>query len=229
MKIAIIPARAGSKRIPHKNIKNFKGIPIIAWSIKAAIKSNLFDKVIVSTDSKRIAKIAKKFKAEVPFIRPKGISGNYASTISVIKHGINHLKNKNIYPKFVCCIYPTAAFINSNDLIKGYKRIKTLKWDYVFSAGKFYSSILRSFKKNNSGKLKMVFPKYYNKRTQDIFDTYHDAGQFYWGKSESWLKSKPIFAKKSCIISVPRWRIHDIDTPEDWKIAEKMWIYRKIK
>jgi len=229
MKIAIIPARGGSKRIPKKNIKKFKGLPIIAWPLLAVKNTNLFDKIIVSTDNKEIAKIAKKLKAEVPFIRPKKISGDHASTSSVIKHAIDWLKTKKIYPKFICCIYPTAAFIDSKDLIEGYKKIKTLKWNYVFSGGKFYSSILRSFKKNNFNDLKMIFPKYYNKRTQDILEAYHDAGQFYWGKVESWSKQKPIFAKKSCIIEIPRWRIHDIDTIEDWKIAEKMWKLRKLK
>ena len=229
MNIAIIPARSGSKRIINKNIKKFKGLPIIGWPIKAAKKSKLFDKIIVSTDSKRISRISKKFKIEVPFLRPKNISGDYASTEVVIEHAIKWLKKKKIYPKFVCCIYPTSAFLDPADLIKGYKKIKTLKWDYVFSGGKYYSSIFRSFKNRKNNGLKMIFPKYYKKRTQDIDETYHDAGQFYWGKSDSWLKHKSIFAKKSCVIEVPRWRIHDIDTIEDWKNAEKMWSLKNLK
>lgn len=228
MKIAIIPARSGSKRIPHKNVKTFKGKPIIFWTLKTIINSKLFDRIIVSTDSEKIAKIAKRFKAEVPFIRPKSISSDFASTQDVIKHSINWLQLKKMSPKYICCIYPTAAFINLKDLTNGYKKIQTNKWNFVFSAGKFHSSIFRSFKKNNTKGLKMIFPKYYKKRTQDIKETYFDAGQFYWGKTDAWKNSKPIFAKHSYLIEIPRWRIHDIDTMEDWKIAEKMWIIRNL-
>mgnify|MGYP001212680902 FL=1 len=227
MKIAIIPARSGSKRIPLKNIKTFKGKPIIFWTLKTIISAKLFDRIIVSTDNKKIAKIAKKFKAEIPFIRPKSISNDFASTPDVIKHAINWLKLKKISPKYVCCIYPTAAFMSVKDLLNGYKKIKTNRWNFIFSAGKFQSSIFRSFKKNSKG-LKMIFPKYYKKRTQDIKDTYFDAGQFYWGKTDAWKKTKPIFSKDSSLIEIPRWRIHDIDTMEDWKTAEKMWIVRKL-
>ena len=227
MKIAIIPARSGSKRIPLKNIKTFKGKPIIFWTLKTIISAKLFDRIIVSTDNKKIAKIAKKFKAEIPFIRPKSISTDFASTPDVIKHAITWLKLKKISPKYVCCIYPTAAFMSVKDLLNGYKKIKTNRWNFIFSAGKFQSSIFRSFKKNSKG-LKMIFPKYYKKRTQDIKDTYFDAGQFYWGKTDAWKKTKPIFSKDSSLIEIPRWRIHDIDTMEDWKTAEKMWIVRKL-
>ena len=229
MKIAIIPARSGSKRIPYKNIKTFKGKPIIFWALKTIINSKLFDKIIVSTDSKKIAKIGKKFKAEVPFIRPKSISNDFASTTDVMKHSINWLQLKKISPKYICCIYPTAAFMSLKDLSDGYKKIRTNKWNYVFSAGKFNSSIFRSFKNNNLKGLKMIFPKFYNKRTQDIEETFFDAGQFYWGKTEAWKKSKPIFSKHSTLIEIPRWRIHDIDTIDDWKVAEKMWIIRNLK
>ena len=229
MNVAIIPARAGSKRIPKKNIKKFQGKPIFYWPLIAAKKTNLFDKIILSTDSKSIAKIGKKYNMDVPFLRPKNISGDHASTSSVISHAIRWLRNNNVNPKFICCIYPTAAYLNPKDLITGYKKIKKNKWDYVFSGGKFNSSIFRSFKKNRFNGLKMLFSKYYKKRTQDIFDTYHDAGQFYWGRSESWLKEKPIFAKNSTIVEIPTWRIHDIDTIEDWKTAEKMWKLKNLK
>lgn len=223
MNIAIIPARGGSKRIPNKNIKNFKGYPLIYWSLKAAISSKLFDKIIVSTDSNKIKKIAEKFKAEVPFLRPKKISNDHSSTADVIKHAVSWLEKKNISPRFVCCIYPTAAFLKPKDIIKAYQKIKTSKWDYVFSGGRFTSSIFRSFKKNKNNGLKMIFPRFYKKRTQDIVETFHDAGQFYWGKKNSWKKRKLIFSRKSCLVEIPRWRIHDIDNLEDWNAAEKMW------
>jgi N-acylneuraminate cytidylyltransferase len=226
MNVAIIPARGGSKRISNKNIKNFKGYPLIYWSLKAAISSKLFDKIIVSTDSIKIKNIAEKLKAEVPFLRPKNISNDHASTADVMKHAVGWLEKNNISPKFVCCIYPTAAFLKPKDIIKAYKKIKNSKWDYVFSGGRFTSSIFRSFKKNKHNGLKMIFPKFYNKRTQDITETFHDAGQFYWGKKNSWKKKKLIFSSKSCMIEIPRWRIHDIDNLEDWHAAEKMWILK---
>ena len=228
MIIAVIPARSGSKRIPHKNIKKFQGHPIIAWPIKTAIKSKIFDKIIVSTDSNKIASIARKYKAEVPFLRPKKISSDHASTVSVIRHAILWLKSKKLNPKFICCIYPTAAFIDCKDLVSGLKKIKSRKYDYIFSAGKYNSSVMRSFEKLKKNKgLKMLFPKFYNKRTQDINSVYHDAGQFYWGSSESWLKNKKIFSYKSDIIEIPRNRLHDIDTLEDFEYAKKNWFLKK--
>lgn len=229
MNIAIIPARSGSKRIPNKNIKKFKGLPIISWTMKAILRSNIFDKIIVSTDSEKIARISKNLKAEVPFIRPKLISNDYASTTDVIKHAVNWLKIKKISPSFVCCIYPTAAYIDPKDIVKGFNKIKKNKLNYVFSAGKYQSSIFRSFKKKKNKGLEMNFPKYYNKRTQDIFETFYDAGQFYWGTPDAWLKAKPIFSKKSGIIEISKLKIHDIDTLQDWKLAEKMWKFKNLK
>lgn len=228
MIIAIIPARGGSKRIPNKNIKNFKGRPMISWSIKAAFKSRLFDKIFVSTDSKKIANIAKKYKAEVPFLRSKKLSGDHTTTTSVIQNCISWLKSKKIKPELVCCIYPTAAFLNYKDLILGYKKIKKNKFDYVFSAGKYNFSVMRSFSKLSKKKgLKMLFPKYYKKRTQDIKSIYHDAAQFYWGRTNSWVKKKNIFSTNSDIIEISRERLHDIDTQDDWDYAKKNWIIKK--
>ena len=222
MKIAIIPARIGSKRIPKKNIKNFCGKPIIYWSIKAAKKTKLFDKIIVSTDDKKIALLAKKYGAEVPFLRSSKLSNDRTGTIAVVSHATYWLKNNGFNPRFVCCIYATAAFIRPLDIINGYKKLQNRKWNYVFSATSFASSVLRSFKKDSKGSLKMIFPKNYYKRTQDLEEIYYDAGQFYWGRASSWLKLKPVFGKFSTIINIPRWRVHDIDTLEDWKLAENV-------
>ena len=144
---AVIPARGGSKRIPKKNIKFFYGKPIIAWSILAAKKSKLFDEIIVSTDDIKIAKIAKKFGASVPFLRPKNISDDFTDTRSVVAHTIDWMINKNLKPKAVCCIYATAPFIKPQDLVRGYKALLIGKWKYVFSASYFPFSIFRSFKK----------------------------------------------------------------------------------
>ena len=221
MKVAIIPARMGSKRIPKKNIKNFCGKPIISWTIKAIKKAKIFDKIIVSTDSKKIASVVKKYNVEVPFLRPIQLSGDKSGTSEVIIHAIKWLIKNNYDPLFVCCIYPTAAFIKSSDILKGYRMIKKGKWNFVFSATSFSSSALRSFQKNSKKGLKMLFPKNRYKRTQDLEKVYHDVGQFYWGKKNSWLKLKTIFSKSSTIVYIPRWRAHDIDTLEDWNVAEK--------
>ena len=226
MKIAIIPARGGSKRIPYKNIKLFKGVPIISRTIKELKKSNIFDLIIVSTDSLKIAKIAKKNGAEVPFLRPKNISDDYTDTQTVIKHAIKWLKDKNIYTEYICCVYPTSVFLNKKDLLDGYKKIKANKWDFVFTAAKSEKSAYHAFEKKKSGSVKMLFSKFSQKRSQVTSETYQDAGHFYWARSEVWLSNKKIISKKSYPIVISRFRNYDIDTLEDWKAAEKFWSFR---
>jgi pseudaminic acid cytidylyltransferase len=223
MNVAIIPARGGSKRIPKKNIQKMKGLPIIAWTIRSVIKSGIFDRVIVSTDSNQIANISKKYKAETPFTRPKNLSSDYTVTSAVIKHAIKWLEANNCNPENICCIYPTSASISSKDLKKGLKKLKSNKFNYVFSVQKNNNNIFRSFKKDNKGNLKMIFPQNYKKRTQDLGSVYNDAGQFYWAKTKTWLKQKKIFEGRSSIIEIPRSRSIDIDTLEDWKLAEKIY------
>ena len=227
MKVAIIPARGGSKRIPKKNIKNFCGKPIIGLTIDTIKKSKIFDKIIVSTDDNKIALIAKKYKAEVPFKRPSKLSGDKASTHAVIIHAISWLKKNGYKPAEVCCVYPTNPLLLKQDLKNSLKILKTKKWQYVFSATTFEYSIFRSIKKDKKNKLKMIFPKISNNRSQDIKDAYHDAGQFYWGYSNTWLTKKNIFHKNSKMILIPRWRVQDIDNKYDWKKAEI--IYKILK
>ena len=220
MKVAIIPARGGSKRIEKKNIKNFCGKPIISRSIEIAHKTKLFDKIIVSTENKEIASIARKNNAETPFIRPFKLAGDRIGTEVVISHAIKWLKSQGKDPQAVCCIYPTAVFAKPEDIIKAYKKMINGNWNYVFPAATFQSTVIRSFIKLQNNGVKMLFPNTYNSRTQDLKQTYYDAGQFYWGRPEAWLKLKPIINKSSTIINIPRWRAHDIDTLEDWKQAE---------
>ncbi|MAZ07754.1 MAG: pseudaminic acid cytidylyltransferase [Rickettsiales bacterium] len=217
MNIAIIPARFGSKRIKNKNIKFFFGFPIIYWSLKKAKQSKLFKKIIVSTDNEKIANIAIKYGAEVPFIRPKKFSNDKVGIDEVMIHAIRSVKNLN--PKYVCCINATAPFISTKDLIAGFKKIKKNKFDYVFSAVKYDYPIQRSFQLKKK-KIKMIFPKFYKHNTQDLEENYHDAGQFYWGSSEAWLKKKRIFSKYSSTINIQNHLAQDIDTIEDWKKAQ---------
>lgn len=221
MNIAIIPARSGSKRIKNKNIKIFKKKPIIYWSIKEALKSKLFDKVYVSTDSKKIAKIAKKFGAEVPFLRSKKLSNDYAGTTDVIIDLIKKI-NKYSYIKNVCCIYPAAPFLKSSDLKKGFNILNKKKCDYVFSATKHSSNFYRAFSISKKNKISMIFKKNYKKRTQDLKNIYVDAGQFYWAKKSIWINKRKVFEGNSKIVDIPKNRSSDIDTIEDWKLAEKL-------
>ena len=224
--IAIIPARSGSKRIPKKNIKNFIGKPIIAYSIEMAINCKLFNKVIVSTDNEEIKDVAIKYGAEVPFIRPKEIADDFTGTHEVIGHAVKWLEDKGEIIDYACCIYPTAPLIEKDDLKKGFELIKTGKWISVMAATNFSYPIFRSFENLPDGGLKMVFPEHYNSRSQDLPEIYHDAGLFYWAKPEIWKKKPVRFSEKNTIIKIPNYRIQDIDTLDDWKRAE---IIYKIK
>lgn len=224
IKVAIIPARGGSKRIPRKNIKEFFGKPMIAWTIEAAKKSDIFDRIIVSTDDEEIACIARKWGAEVPFMRPEELSGDHTATIPVIAHGINWLLGQGEELESVCCIYATAPFVDANDIRKGYEELIAGNWNYTFSVTDFSAPIFRSFKLSDSGGVEMFYPEHFNTRSQDLPEAFHDAGQFYWGKSKSWLQNKTIFSLESKAIPIPRWRVQDIDTPDDWMRAEKLFI-----
>ena len=221
MNLCVIPARGGSKRIPKKNIKIFYGKPIIIWSIESAIKSKCFDKIIVSTDDNNIAKIAKSAGAEVPFMRPKYLSDDFTGTGEVVSHAIKWYKRKKQIYKNTCCIYATAPFINFKDIKKSFKILRTSKADYVFSATNYSYPIQRSFKITLNNRVEMFMPKFFYKRSQDLQESYHDAGQFYWGTSEAWINSKKLFSKNSVPILLPKYQVQDIDSLEDWKLAEK--------
>tara|TARA_B110000014_G_scaffold9377_1_gene6504 strand:- start:119 stop:694 length:576 start_codon:yes stop_codon:yes gene_type:complete len=189
MNIAIIPARKNSKRIKNKNIKSFFGKPVISYAIKCAKKSKLFDKIIVSTDSEKIVKIAKKFGAEAPFLRPKKFSTDKALTIDVIKHAIKWLKERQINPKYVCCIYPATPLMKVEDLIKSFLIVKKNKHDFIISSAKFSYPIEKSFQINNH-LIKLFRAHRSSTMTQKLKNYYHDAGQFYWGRTNKWLKKK---------------------------------------
>jgi N-acylneuraminate cytidylyltransferase len=218
--VAIIPARGGSKRIPRKNIRIFNGKPMISWSIEAAYNSGLFDKIVVSTDDREIKEIAEKNGALVPFIRPDELSNDYAGTIEVIAHAISALEKQGVNSDAVCCIYATAPFIRSEDLCLGLKTLESGPWEYTFAATEYAAPIFRSFYTLENGGVEMFFPEHFTTRSQDLPKALHDAGQFYWGKPESWREGKRIFGKYSHPIIIPRWRVQDIDTEDDWKRAE---------
>jgi len=218
--IAVIPARGNSKRIPGKNIKKFSGKPIIVRTIEKLKKSKIFDRIIVSTDSKKIASISKKYGAEIPFLRPKHLSNDYASGTDVISHSVNFLIKEGCQFDYVCCVYPPNPFLQISDLKKGLKKIKSKKFNYVFSATVYRYPVFRSFTFSAKKGIKVLFKKYISKRSQDLKEIICDAGQFYWGTKEAWLKEKDLFKKGSDIIMIPEWRYHDIDTQSDWRRAE---------
>lgn len=220
--IAIIPARGGSKRVPRKNIKEFFGKPLIAYSIQTALKSNLFDKVIVTTDDEEIAKIAKEYGAEVPFIRPKELSDDFIMPQAAIDHTLEYLDNIGKKYDFYCTIYPTAPLLQTKYLIKGFEDLIYTDAVNVFSATSMPYPIQRSFKINKDGRCEMFWPENYNIRSQDLEAAYHDAGQFYW-TNRTRQKDKIILSNNSIPIILPRYLVQDIDSLEDWEMAELMY------
>ena len=226
MNICIIPARSGSKRVKKKNIKNFLGKPIIYYPIREAIKSKLFKNIIVSTDSDEIIKISKKFGAEVFFKRSKKLSKNNVSTQKIVKNEISKLKKINLKFDNICCIYPTAVLLKAKHLKKSFNSFKKSKKNFLFSAQKFISPPQRALIRKK-GKIQMMNPKNYFIQSNNLEKTYHDAGQFYWGDTNSWTNEKIVFSKKSDIYILPFLEAIDINYKEDWKIAE--FLYKNHK
>tara|TARA_B100000029_G_scaffold476947_1_gene521543 strand:- start:37883 stop:38560 length:678 start_codon:yes stop_codon:yes gene_type:complete len=218
--IAIIPARAGSKRIKNKNIKLFNKKPIVSYVLKILKKSKNFKHIVVTSDSKKILNICKKHNADILINRPKKFSNDFVGTHAVIVHAINFLKKKKINFDNVFCTYPTSIFLNKKIIKEAIKK-KSQK-GYVISATKFKHPIERSFRKLKK-KISVNFPKYLNYRTQDITESFHDAGQFYFASKKVWINQKKIISNKSTFIEIPQNSSHDIDTIEDWKTAEIIW------
>ena len=222
MNVAIIHARGGSKRIPRKNIKNFCGLPMITWSIKAAQQSNCFDQIIVSTDDDEISEVARQYGADIPFIRPSELSNDFCGTIPVIKHAIQELSKKHSI-KNACCIYATAPFIQSHDITKGLSQLSLNNCSYVFPITSYPFPIQRAVKIRQDNRVEMFQPEAFKTRSQDLEEAYHDAGQFYWGRVQAWLDEEIIFSQNSIPIIIPRYRVQDIDTEEDWIQAELLF------
>jgi len=220
--VAIIPARGGSKRIPKKNIKDFFGKPLIAYSIQTALNSHLFDKVIVSTDDEEIATIAKNYGAEVPFVRPKELSDDFTGTQDVISHTIKYLEGIGEHYNYVCTLYATAPLMEVKYLQEAYQKLKDSDAVNCFSATTMPFPIQRTFKLTKQNRCKMFTPEHYMTRSQDLEEAYQDAGQFYWTKQDK-QSSEIMFGKDSIPIIIPRYLVQDIDTLEDWMRAEYMY------
>jgi pseudaminic acid cytidylyltransferase len=223
MNIAVIPARGGSKRIPRKNIKLFHGLPVIAYAIKAARETKIFDQIVVSTDDEEIAEIALSFGASVPWMRAKDLSDDYATTISVMQDAVKKIQANLKGLESICCIYPLTPLLEPSHLLQGLKILESDDWNYVFSGSKASKPPQRFFSLGKSKGVEMLFPEHEVTRTQDLVQTYHDAGQFYWGRKFAWESGLPIFSSKSTIIEIPEESAVDIDTPEDWYYAEALF------
>lgn len=227
MRLAVIPARGGSKRIPRKNIKPFCGKPMIAWSIEAALASGCFDAVIVSTDDTEIAEVARHYGADVPFMRPAELSDDYAGTVPVIRHATEWFIANGQAPDQVCCIYATAPFVTGEDIRRGFDALANNDCDYAFSVTSYAFPIQRAIRITPADRVEMFNPEHFNTRSQDLEEAYHDAGQFYWGRASAWLEGKILFGTYSVPVKLPRHLVQDIDTPEDWERAE--WLFKAMQ
>lgn len=223
MTICVIPARGGSKRIPRKNIKLFHGRPMIAWSIQAALDSQTFDHVIVTTDDPDIADIARSQGAEVPFMRPAELSDDYAHTVTVIAHAIEQADALWGTQELICCLYATAPFVQATDIAAARDMLDTTGADYAFPVTSFPFPIQRGVKLRKDGRMEMFKPEHALTRSQDLEEAYHDVGQFYWGRRAAWLAGKTLVGPDAAALVIPRHRAQDIDTPEDWDRAERLF------
>ena len=221
MNIAIIPARGGSKRIPRKNIKVFCGQPMIAYAIKAAQDSGLFERVLVSTDDAEIKTIANSFGAETPFVRPAELANDFTATVPVVAHAIQACENLGWQFSNVCCIYPGVPFIEVEDLKASLAQFSESGADYCFPVTEFPAAIQRALKHNSNGMMAPFYPEYELTRTQDLETAFYDAGQFYWGTKQAWLTNSRIH-RSGIGFEIPNWRAVDIDTPADWERAERL-------
>ena len=227
MRLAVIPARGGSKRIPRKNIKLFCGKPMVAWSIEAALQSDCFNEIVVSTDDAEIAEVARQCGAQVPFMRPAELSDDHTGTTAVMAHAIGWLAQQGRSPEQVCCIYATAPFVSADDLRRGLAVLTETGSDYAFSVTSYAFPIQRAIRIPPTGRVDMFNPEHFSTRSQDLEEAYHDAGQFYWGRADAWLQGRMIFSPVAAPVILPRHRVQDIDTPEDWARAE--WMFKVLQ
>jgi pseudaminic acid cytidylyltransferase len=222
--IAIIPARGGSKRIPRKNVREFCGKPMIAWSIAVALEAKAFDAVLVSTDDEEIAAIAEASGAQAPFRRPADLATDQAPTLPVIAHAMRWFEEHRGPVRFACCIYPTAPFLQAQALLEGLKILEAHgDADFAFGVTSYEFTIFRSLKRDPDGTVSMFWPENELTRSQDLPQAWHDAGQFYWGRKEAFLNCRGVFSARSYPVILPRHLVQDIDTPEDWEVAERMF------
>jgi pseudaminic acid cytidylyltransferase len=215
VKIAVIPARGGSKRIPRKNIKQFSGKPMIAWAISIALESNLFDEIVVSTDDDEIAEVARSWGAKTPFVRPANLADDITPTVPVVAHAVTACSNLGWEIKYACCIYPCVPFLEVTDLVDALNMLLDCNADFVYPVTEYAHPVQRSMRRLSSGKMQFYSPEFELTRTQDLEKSYHDAGQFYWGTVPAWLEHKKMHTD-GLAMPIPNWRVVDIDSEDDW-------------
>ena len=223
MTLCVIPARGGSKRIPRKNVRPFHGRPMIAWSISAALESGIFDHIIVSTDDKDIAEVARSEGAEVPFMRPVELSDDHTATVPVIAHAIEASEALWGLQENICCLYATAPFVQASDLSDAHALLDKTGAKYAFPVTSFPFPIQRGVRLRKDGRMEMFQPEYALTRSQDLEEAYHDVGQFYWGRRDAWMAGTTLIGPDAAPLIIPRLRAQDIDTPEDWDRAERLF------
>lgn len=218
--VCIIPARGGSKRLPGKNIRPFRGRPMVCWSITAARASGLFDTVMVSTDDSKIAETARAAGADVPFLRSAASAGDHATTPDVLHEVLMRYKQIDEHFDLACCLYPTAPFVESADLEQGHRLLVENGFDVVMPIATFSYPIWRSLYRDADGRVHLNFPEYLNARSQDVPAAYHDAGQWYWFRINAFLRDGVLMGENTGTVVLSPVRVQDIDTEEDWFIAE---------
>lgn len=228
MNICIIPARGGSRRIARKNIRPFCGRPVIAYSVQAAARSGCFARIAVSTDDEEIAETARRFGAEVPFVRPAELAGDFATTGDVMQHAarmlLDGLPPDEAAAAKLCCLYAAAPLASPEDLRSGLALLEGKPdADYAFAATRYPYPIQRALRRADDGCVGMLHPELFSTRSQDLEEAWHDAGQFYWGTAAAWLDARPVFNSRAYAVALPRWRVQDIDTEEDWAQAEILY------
>lgn len=218
--VAIIPARGGSKRIPRKNIRLFRGRPMLAWSIEAALACGKFDTVMVSTDDPEIAEVARSLGAEVPFLRSSAASDDYATTSQVLLEVLDQYAQTGVHFDLACCLYPTAPFVLPEDLVEGCEQLLGSGFDVIMPVAAFSYPIWRSLQRESDGRVDLNFPENLNARSQDLPVAYHDAGQWYWFRTNAFLRDRVLMGERTGSRVVSSIRVQDIDTEEDWALAE---------
>ncbi len=227
IKVAVIPARGGSKRILRKNIRSFAGLPMIAWSIRAALQCGCFDRVVVSTDDDEIAEVARAHGAETPFMRPAELSGDHVGTMPVIAHAVETLGGLGAAISQACCIYATAPFLQPEDVRRGLRILLETNARFAFAVTSYAFPIQRAVRILATERVEMFDSAAFEARSQDLEPAWHDAGQFYWGQAGAWLGGERMFGIGSAPVRIPRVRVQDIDSAEDWEQAE--WMHKAMQ
>jgi N-acylneuraminate cytidylyltransferase len=225
--LAVITARGGSKRIPRKNIRPFRGKPMLAWPLQAALTSFLFDEVMVSTEDEEIASIARRYGASVPFLRSARAADDFSNTPDVLVEVLETYRARGAWFDIACCIYPTAPFLTAETLHQGYQRLKAGPFDTVIPVAAFGYPIWRALRRSDSGRIELNWPENRFQRSQDLPPAYHDAGQFYWFRIDAFLRERVLMGSNTGSILLPETHVQDIDTEEDWAMAEckHRWIF----